>query len=138
MKNKTIFKYKPIHFILRFDKSSRLYAEVVIFKTQKDLWRHYGHKTARAYCWSYSDKYKGKPDYCIGQVGFSENWMGYQLVVHELTHLAFRWARRKKLNWDLPKNGRYVSEGEEMICHCVDRLMVGFYKHPKIKALLKK
>ena len=131
-KSHTIFKYKPINFILKFDKTSRFYAEVIIFNTQKDLWRHYGHK-ARAYCWSYNDKYKGKPDYCVGQIGFSKTFMGYQIVVHELTHLAFRWARRKRLSWELPKTGRKVAEGEEMIAHCLDRLMVRFYNHKKIK-----
>lgn len=128
---------KNIHFILRFDRTSRLYAEVIIYPTQKALWKDYGHK-ARAYCQSYHDHYKGKRDDCVGRVGLSLGFMGYQVVVHELTHLAFRWARRKKLSWELPKTGRKVAEGEEMICHCLDRLMVNFYNHKKIKALVGK
>jgi hypothetical protein len=59
---------------------------------------------------------------CLGTVMFNKNNLGADILAHEFTHAALRWARTK--GFEVAGDKKKVAAQEEKFCHVVGWLVI--------------
>ena len=90
-----------------------------------------GSKQAQAVTLRYKADYRTKqgklrlsPE--LGTIFFVRGEMGPEVVVHELTHAAIGWARRRRID-PMKHTNRYSSCPEEKLAYTMQNLFTQFY-----------
>lgn len=129
---------EPVRFFLDCGDDQHHFYVVEVYETRAAMQRAMdkldaprGSKQALAVTLRYKADYRTKqgrlrlsPE--LGTLFFTRGEMAPDVVVHELTHAAIGWARRRRIN-PMKQTRRYSSCPEEKLAHTMQTLFTQFY-----------
>jgi hypothetical protein len=124
---------QPEHSFRIYPLNTRLYFNVHIFKTLKDLRQHIrqigkkeqsriGTSGVLAMVVSEVEVRQGKLQPLLGEILFCKNYLYDSIVTHELAHAMLRLIERKGWTDKLWDGGEYASDKEEAACYAIGRM----------------
>jgi hypothetical protein len=111
----------PLHSFRVYPRKGSRYFMVNIWRTKKDLLKHfgYGHGRCEGFCrsgWKYKN---GRLSPFMGEVNLYPGALGVGVLSHEFTHAALRLAMRD--GWRIDVHNMNMAQ-EESLCYAVGNM----------------